>query len=103
MSKATQITQADILNTQTSGNANQSKENYSNTQLVSTKQIKNSPFYIIEYDNKFFIGIANKRISELMDSEDEAMQYYNENQWMMTVSLIMHIIDTTIAKKIICD
>lgn len=83
------MTKSQLLSTQQ--NANETKQE--SGKIIDFLEIEGTPFKIVVTEKKYFIAIGNQRMTELMDSYNECIEYLEENQWDMTTKLIAFMLD----------
>lgn len=80
----------------------ENNKKYGNTQILNREKINGTPFHIIttneEHENKSFIAIGNRRVSNLMTYE-EAKILINKKHWELIVSLVT-VISEAVAYEI---
>lgn len=91
-----QLPQQELLNTQLSEEKNLNNSNYSE-EIIKREPIHGTPFHLISSENKYFIAFGRYRISEIKNSEDEALLELDMNNqgWNTVTNLIILIIETS--------
>lgn len=88
--------QAQLLAEQTNADANQNKQASS---LVNREEIKGTPFFLVQDEERWFIAFAEYRVSEEYKkinaghiTADEAYKTLTDNMWwiIMRMAGIMH-------------
>ena len=64
------------------------KPNPENKELVKVTPIKNSPFKLVEADGKYFIALANYRLTSYFDDPKKAIKFTHTNKWDIILSMI---------------
>lgn len=57
-------------------------------ELVKTKSIPNTPFHVVKMDDKYFLAVNKYRVTELKDSEEEAIKCIETEQWNLITAVI---------------
>lgn len=64
-----------------------------NTQLIKTKNIPNTPFTIVNQDEKYFLSLGNYQLTNKMETELEVEEYLNNNVWDVFIKLTLILIE----------
>ena len=71
-----------------------------NTELLKTTQLENTPFSIVELDNKYFGTIQNYRLTELYDNAQEAEQELTNFNWNNFTKVVLVLIEIMKSKDL---
>lgn len=82
--------QSELLNTQLSVEEITNK----NSTLVEIEDIPKTPFKIVKTADKWFIGIAGERLTDLFETKEGALNELYDNMW----NIIMHLTIVMIQK-----
>lgn len=96
-------------NTQNSAKETHNEGSNLVNRLVDVEPIEGSPFTLVKdrsgYDeitgrgNKMFIAVGSHRVTEVYETEDEAMDQFIEQPWNMTVTLITIVLEKLLELK----
>lgn len=79
----------------TTPNSTQEKNNLASgqkgTQLVETIPIENEPFIILKWDEKYYLCLGKYRLTEALDSEEEAREQVYNVSWYRLLQ-VMHAV-----------
>lgn len=98
MQHSTPTNQRDILNAQ-SNTENNHNSNYGNEEIINRKQLEGTPFQLITQQGKTFVVIGINKITPDFDTEQEAMNYIDENHWNITGTIVTIIVEAILAKR----
>lgn len=71
----------------------------SSSKLIEREQIEGTPFNLIKQDKKYFITIGNYQLTQQYNTEQEAIEDIQFNQWNIIVTLIDILITHNNNKK----
>lgn len=86
-----------------SGSADQPSNTPSNSkieQLTETTFLENTPFAIVRVDQNYFVACGRYRLTELMDSLDDAKEYAYRIDWNNITNVIGIIVQEEIAQAL---
>lgn len=83
-------TQKDILNTQ-----QQSEENPNNSEsrLIETEVINNTPFHVVKQNEEYFITMGNRLITHKYKTKEEAIDCLEREKWFIIITMIAIVIE----------
>lgn len=58
------------------------------SKLIEREQLEGTPFTLIKQEGKYFITIGNYQLTPQSDTEEEAINYIQFNQWNIITALI---------------
>lgn len=61
--------------------------------MIERKAIENTPFIMVHTNNKWFITLAQYKLTEPQETEEEALKEIEENKWNNILTIIAIIID----------
>lgn len=67
-----------------------------NKELIETTFLENTPFAIVRLDNKYFVGCGQYRLTNYMDTKDEAEEYARRITWNNITAVIAVIVHAEI-------
>lgn len=91
MSQQTRKPNADLLNTQTNAEENQSKERYSNEEIIKRELIPGSPFIKVTVEEGIFIALGENRLTDIYGTQSELDEYMDT--WEFMIILISCVAD----------
>jgi len=62
--------------------------------VTEVEPIDGTPFALVRYDNKYFIGVANYRVSEIYKEKHYALAWVNNITWEKITQLIFALSNT---------
>lgn len=83
--------QAEQSNGSTYGVEGQTKDKSLNEQEIQVEEL-DGPFTSVRIRNKWFIALANQRISPEFQNEQELIEWFYNNTWSLTTALILDLI-----------
>lgn len=86
MLDTTNTKQGDTLRTQ--NNVNETPKSNS---LIEREKIKGTEFTLIQLHNKYFITLGDARVSELYNTKEEAIAYFNDHEWEFIAKMCIHL------------
>lgn len=80
---------------QSTTQSNAENSNTRNKELYSLKKIEGTPFAMVTVieSNECFIALGKTRLTDLHESEKEALEEIERNRWDIIASMIMQILD----------
>lgn len=88
-----QTEQKDILNTQlnveNNHNSDSSLKKDKGEQIYRAKRLENSPFNIVNKEDKFYLTLGNYLLSPAMQTEEGIREYLEGHKWEIISSLIL--------------
>lgn len=92
-----------ITSEKSSTTANQqetiTEHNTNSSKLIEREQLEGTPFNLIKQEEKYFITIGNYQLTPQYDTEQEAIDDIQFNQWNIIVTLIDILITHNNTKK----
>lgn len=64
------------------------EHNPNSSKLIEREQLDGTPFNLIKQENKYFITIGNYQLTPQYNTEEEAIQDIQYNQWNIIITLI---------------
>jgi len=77
----------------TDGNAKKTTNNKSNSQLIEQKIIEGTPFNINKVNDKWFLALGKYRLTELLETEEEAREEAKDASWFRIMQVIQIVIN----------
>lgn len=69
------------------------KEDSSNERLVEHKQIKNTPFVMVRYEDKYFMVLGSAKLTDEYSSEEEVLEVLEERKWEILIACMLYLMD----------
>lgn len=83
----TQDTTQSTINVKDSLNSGQK-----GTQLVETLMVEDTPFTILKWDEKYYLCLGKYRLTEALDSKEQAMEEVNNASWFRMLQIIHAVV-----------
>lgn len=82
---------------ETEGLKNSDLVELENKEIKKVTQVENTPFDIVEIDEKYFVALGKYRLTELLSTETEAKAYIDNKEWNLLLAVISSIVTQTIS------
>lgn len=86
--------QKELLNTQNFG-----EEIPKGTSLVTRDPIENTPFWLINNKDGWFITFGEYRVGDIQTTKDEALNQLKEKQWDIVMHVAAVIVEKTLQER----
>lgn len=88
MLQQTKLEQSELLNTQTSADENQNREQSSNTELIHRERVIGTPFSVVgNEESGYFVTLGMYKISPHYPTLNEAKEAVEQDKWDIIINV----------------
>lgn len=74
-----------------------------NDQLFKTKHMTGTPFHVLLKDDKYFLTLGNKLMTDGFNSEAELELHIEQNQWLIITTLCCIVVEKLVKDEALAN